>query len=90
MLTIAIWGAAGNMGTRACNRLREDPEYRILCVEVIPAGLSTMSQPLTESPLRCRAIAPPPRSRLVVEVAGDLGPREQLIDARGGLEGGIH
>lgn len=30
---IAVWGAAGNMGTRAVNRLRETGEYEVLCVE---------------------------------------------------------
>lgn len=38
MLTVAVWGAAGNMGTRAVHRLRERPEYRLLCVEPIEAG----------------------------------------------------
>src|SRR5688500_14834799 len=38
MLNVAIWGAAGNMGTRACNRLRENAQYRILCVEPLAAG----------------------------------------------------
>lgn len=38
MLTIAIWGAAGNMGTRACRRLNENPSYKLLYVEPVPAG----------------------------------------------------
>lgn len=33
MTTIAIFGAAGNMGTRACNALKDDPAYNILFVE---------------------------------------------------------
>lgn len=42
MLNIAIWGAAGNMGTRAVKRLRENPQYNVLCVEVIPAAIDKL------------------------------------------------
>src|SRR5579871_6612892 len=42
MLNVAIWGAAGNMGTRACRRLRENPEYNILHVEVLPTGIEKL------------------------------------------------
>src|SRR5688572_2347381 len=38
MLNIAIWGAAGNMGTRACRRLKENPQYKILHVEPLAVG----------------------------------------------------
>ena len=33
MKTIALFGAAGSMGTRASNALRDDPAYRVLHVE---------------------------------------------------------
>lgn len=36
--TIAIFGAAGSMGTRACNRLGEVKEYNLLYVEGTDAG----------------------------------------------------
>lgn len=42
MTKVAVWGAAGNMGTRACNRLREDAGYTILCVEPLPAGVERL------------------------------------------------
>lgn len=42
MLNIAIWGAAGNMGTRAVRRLRENPQYNVLCVEVLRAGIEKL------------------------------------------------
>jgi D-apionate oxidoisomerase len=42
MLNVAIWGAAGNMGTRACRRLRECGKYNVLCVEVMEAGLEKL------------------------------------------------
>jgi len=42
MLSVAIWGAAGNMGTRACRRLAENPKYNILRVEPMPAGVEKL------------------------------------------------
>ncbi len=42
MLNLAIWGAAGNMGTRACNRLRTNREYNLLFVEVMPPGVEKL------------------------------------------------
>jgi D-apionate oxidoisomerase len=36
--TIAVFGAGGSMGTRACNRLGDDPAYRLLCVEAGEVG----------------------------------------------------
>ena len=41
-LTVAIWGAAGNMGTRACHRLRSRTEYRIMAVEAMAAGVEKL------------------------------------------------
>ncbi len=38
MITIALFGAAGNMGTRIADRLRDDPEHRMLYVEADDAG----------------------------------------------------
>jgi pyrroline-5-carboxylate reductase len=42
MTTVAIWGAAGNMGTRACTRLCENPQYKVIPVEVLPAGVEKL------------------------------------------------
>jgi hypothetical protein len=33
MMTIALFGAGGNMGTRVTRALKGDPEYQLLCVE---------------------------------------------------------
>jgi D-apionate oxidoisomerase len=44
MLTIAIFGAAGNMGTRARNRLDGDPSYRVLHVEGTEAGMQRLRE----------------------------------------------
>jgi hypothetical protein len=49
MLNIAIWGAGGNMGTRATKRLRENKDFNVLCVEPLPAG---------EAKLRARGDTP--------------------------------
>ncbi|MBA4067608.1 MAG: semialdehyde dehydrogenase [Isosphaera sp.] len=51
MKTIALFGAAGSMGTRASNALRNDPAYRVLHIESGPGvqklrdrGLTPMSK----------------------------------------------
>ena len=57
-LIVAIWGAAGNMGTRACKRLKESRQYDLRYVEVLPAG---------ESALRARGDLPTPPDRAAAE-----------------------
>jgi hypothetical protein len=42
MLNVAIWGAAGNMGTRASRRLAENRDYKVLHVEPLPAGVEKL------------------------------------------------
>lgn len=42
MTNVAIFGAAGNMGTRACNRLKSYADYNILYVELMPAGVEKL------------------------------------------------
>lgn len=42
MTTIALFGAAGKIGTRIANRLREAPEYHTLYVESGEAGLARL------------------------------------------------
>ncbi len=42
MTNVAIFGAAGNMGTRACNRLKGYSDYNILYVELTPAGVEKL------------------------------------------------
>jgi hypothetical protein len=37
-ITIALFGAAGKIGTRITNRMQDDPEYRMLYVEAGDAG----------------------------------------------------
>jgi len=43
MLTIAIFGAAGNMGTRVSNQLKNDPAYRLLYVEAGEQGQAKLA-----------------------------------------------
>ncbi|MBI4580065.1 MAG: semialdehyde dehydrogenase [Planctomycetes bacterium] len=43
MLTIAVFGAAGNMGTRVWNALKNDPDYRLLCVEAGEQGQAKLT-----------------------------------------------
>src|SRR5688500_10120202 len=42
MSNVAIWGAAGNMGTRACRRLSGNPSYKLLRGEPLPAGVEKL------------------------------------------------
>jgi hypothetical protein len=44
MTTIALFGAAGKMGTRILDKLRDDPEYRMLYVEAGQAGQARLSE----------------------------------------------
>ncbi|MBC7254676.1 MAG: NAD(P)-binding domain-containing protein [Chloroflexi bacterium] len=80
MITVALFGAAGKMGTRLWEKLRCAPEYRLLCVEAGEAGLAA---------LRARGISPAPAEeaareadivilaipdRLIGRVAGQIVP----------------
>ena len=58
MTTVALFGAAGNMGTRISERLRDDPEYRMLYVEADEAG---------EARLRERGLEPTSRDDAVAQ-----------------------
>lgn len=44
MTTIALFGAAGNMGTRISNTLKNDSEYRLLHVEAGDAGRAKLKE----------------------------------------------
>jgi ketol-acid reductoisomerase len=58
MDTIALFGAAGKIGTRIATSLRDDPEYRMLYVETGAAGLAR---------LRERGLAPASKEEAVRE-----------------------
>lgn len=58
MTTIAIFGAGGNMGTRACNALHNDTDYRLLYVETGEAG---------QAKLRARGLEPTPATEALAE-----------------------
>jgi hypothetical protein len=44
MDTIALFGAAGKIGARVANALKDDPEYRMLYVEAGEAGLARLRE----------------------------------------------
>jgi hypothetical protein len=44
MTTIALFGAAGKIGTRIADSLRDDPEYQMLYVEAGEAGLARLRE----------------------------------------------
>lgn len=44
MMNIALFGAAGSMGTRVTNALKYDPDYQLLYVEVGDVGLARLRE----------------------------------------------
>src|SRR6185312_1295541 len=61
-------------------------------LEVMPNGLSRTSQPCSGTPRRLRAIAVRLIRRVCRgrrQIALDLGPVQQLVDAAGMIEGGV-
>jgi ketol-acid reductoisomerase len=58
MTTVALFGAAGKMGARIADKLRDDPEYRMLYVEAGEAGLAR---------LQAEGLAPTPKDEAVRE-----------------------
>ena len=44
MRTIALFGAAGKVGTRISSRMKEDPSYQMLYVEVGEAGQARLRE----------------------------------------------
>jgi hypothetical protein len=82
MQKVAIWGAAGNMGTRAVRRLRERPgDYEVICVEPLAAGVEKLrargdipaspDEGAATADIIVLAIA----DKFIEKVAGDLVPK---------------
>ncbi|MGM0401550.1 MAG: phosphogluconate dehydrogenase C-terminal domain-containing protein, partial [Chloroflexota bacterium] len=44
MHTVAVFGAAGKVGARVVDKLQDDPELELLCVEAGEAGLSALRE----------------------------------------------
>lgn len=44
MIAIALFGAAGKIGTRIANRMRDNPDYRLLYVEAGEAGVARLRE----------------------------------------------
>jgi len=44
MITIALFGAGGSMGTRVVRALKGDPDYRLMCVEPSEAGQARLRE----------------------------------------------
>jgi D-apionate oxidoisomerase len=88
-MNIAIFGAAGSMGTRARNRLGGDAAYRILCVEGTDAGVSKLRaagvEPVSREDAAAQAdivlLAVPDHliGRIAAEVVPTLRPGTMVI-----------
>jgi hypothetical protein len=80
MQTIAILGAAGNMGTRVWNALKDNPDYRLLYVEGTSAGVEKLEArglsptPLEEAAPVCDAAILAVPDTLIGPVASQLVP----------------
>ena len=80
MTTVAIFGAAGKMGTRACERLKDAPEYRILYVEPVPAGQEALKgrglapTPVEEAAKMADVLIMAINDRALPKVAGEVVP----------------
>jgi len=80
MITIALFGAAGKMGTRISNKIKDDPEYRVLYVEAGTVGIARLREqglkPATKEEAVRKAdvviLAVP--DTLIGSVAGDIVP----------------
>ena len=77
MSTIALVGAGGKMGCRITDNMKNQPAYRMLHVEVAPAGLANLAQARGRGRARGRGgargrLRRPGRARQPRR--GDLGP----------------
>ncbi len=81
MTTLAIWGAAGNMGTRTSNAFRNDPDYRILHVEPVAAGQEKLKQrgdtptPADEAAAQADVVILAIADKHIASVACDIVPQ---------------
>jgi len=81
MLNVAIWGAAGNMGTRASRRLAENKEYQVLHVEPLAAGVEKLrargDTPVSpdEAARKADVIVLAIADKFIKPVAADLVPK---------------
>jgi hypothetical protein len=81
VFNVAIWGAAGNMGGRACKRLREGSAYNVMCVEVLPAGVEKLrargDEPVDpdEAAKRADIVVLAIADKFIRKVAADLVPK---------------
>jgi hypothetical protein len=78
--TIAIFGAAGSMGTRASNALKDDPDYEVLYVEAGEAGIARLGArgveptPQDEALARAEVIVLAVPDALIGTIAGEIVP----------------
>lgn len=81
METIAIFGAAGNMGTRACKALKDDAAYELLYVEAGAAGMEKLRQrgleatPVDAAVGRADVVILTVPDALIGRVAGQIVPK---------------
>lgn len=81
--TIAIFGAAGNMGTRLAGKLRDDPAYHLLYVEEGEVGQARLRErallitPAIEAARRAQVVILAVPDTQIGAVAGEIVPHVQ-------------
>ena len=81
MTTIAILGAAGNMGTRATNALKDDPDYEVLYVEAGEVGMEKLRErgftptPIEEALAGADVVIMAVPDALIGTIAAQVGPQ---------------
>jgi hypothetical protein len=80
MITVGLFGAGGSMGTRVVRALKNDPDYRLLCVEPGEAGQARLreagvgSVPAEQAAREADVVILAVPDVLVGRVAGEMVP----------------
>jgi len=83
METIALFGAAGKIGTRLTNKLKDDPEFKMLYVESGEAGMARLQErgleatPSDDAAQQADVVILAVPDRILGKVAHDVVPKMQ-------------
>ena len=81
MVTVAVMGAGGKMGFRAATRIKDNPDYKALFVEIAPAAVARLAKegmkvtPQDEALKQADVVILAVPDRLQKQVAADVVPK---------------
>jgi len=81
MITVAVMGAGGKMGFRAASRLKDNPNYKALFVEIAPAAIERLAKagmkvtPQEEALKQADIVILAVPDRIQKQVAADVVPK---------------